>query len=92
MHQMLEQKALPPVWYFNMAGGKSLKIGKHYLSFFLSVQNILNLQFSTGGFEGSRKTTFTGLKEDLSRNKPLFGTKYWNAMGRTYFMMFTFQF
>jgi len=67
-------------------GGKSWRTKKNnYIGFTIGVQNILNQIFKTGGFEQSRNSNFTDLDEDRRRQFPLFGNKYWQGYGTTFY-------
>lgn len=82
---LLKQEEIVPFNLFNLAVGKSWKINKHYVSAFLSVSNLTNTQFKTGGFEQSRNANYNTLLEDQKRVNPLFGSKYWFGLGTNYF-------
>lgn len=82
---LLEQEAIPSYSILNMVGGKSWKFGSKYAGFFVSINNITNTVYKTGGFEQARNANYTTLLEDSSREKPLFGPKYWFGYGTTYF-------
>ncbi|UCE92755.1 MAG: TonB-dependent receptor [Flavobacteriaceae bacterium] len=81
----LIQEELEPYVNINIVGGKSWKIQKCYIGFFVSLNNILNSFYRTGGFEQSRASNYVQLKEELQRSKPLFGPKYWYSYGATFF-------
>ena len=54
--------------------------------FFATVNNVLNQEYITGGFEQGRVSNFRDLKEDVSRtNGRLFGPRYFFGNGTTYY-------
>jgi hypothetical protein len=83
--ESLRQEELEPYVNVNMVGGKSWKINKWYFGFFLSVNNLFNSFYRTGGFEQSRASNYTQMKKELERATPLFGSKYWFSQGTTFF-------
>lgn len=82
---LLRQEQLRDFNIVNLVGGKSWKINKTYLGFFLSVGNLLNATFKTGGYEQARNANYTTLLEDSTRESPLFAPKYWFGFGTTFF-------
>ena len=83
--ELLRQERLPDFNVVNLVGGKSWKIKKTYLGFFISIGNILDTVHKTGGYEQSRNANFETLLEDKSREFPLFAPKYWYGYGATFF-------
>ena len=83
--ELLSQERLPDFNVVNLVGGKSWKIKKTYLGFFISVGNVLNAVHKTGGYEQSRNANYEALLEDRSREFPLFAPKYWYGYGTTFF-------
>lgn len=82
----LRQKTLPNVILVNLVGGKSwLKKGR-YISVFLSVNNLLDTYYRTGGYEQGRKAFLEAFNEDQRSGTPSFDTKYWQGSGRTFFL------
>ncbi len=90
--KLLSQEQFPSYFTLNAIAGKSWRIGSHYTGFFISLQNILNASFITGGFEQGRNANFINLKEDTSRAMPLFSPKYWWGRGSTYFISTYYRF
>jgi hypothetical protein len=83
---LLKQFFLPSFYIVNLVGGKSwLKKGR-YVSLFLSVNNLFNTQFSSGGYQQSRKGYLQGYQDDQRSGQPSFDTKYWNGASRTFFL------
>jgi hypothetical protein len=86
VNKLLEQKPLDNFYLLNLTGGKSwLKKGK-YISFFISVNNVFDAVFRTGGYEQSRNGNFGQLQQDQLSGTPSFAPKYWYGYGRTYFL------
>ena len=69
-----------------MVVGKSWRVGSYFVGAFLSIQNLLNQIYKTGGFEQSRNANYNELLEDVQREKRRFGPKYWYGRGTTYFL------
>ena len=90
--KLLRQEKFDSYMVWNAVGGKSWKVGNKYISLFVSLNNILNTQFKTGGFEQGRNANYQTLKEDTSTPKRRFGPKYWFGRGTTYFMNLNFRF
>ncbi len=91
-NDLLRQEQFPAYFLLNATGGKSWLLGGHYFGFFISVQNLLNTHFKTGGYEQGRNANYRSLLEDSQRTRPLFGPKYWWGRGTTYFATFYFSF
>ncbi len=90
--KLLKQEQFDPYFLVNMVGGKSWKINDYYIGFFLNVGNVLNTAYKTGGFEQSRNANYNTLLEDKTRDKPLFGSKYWFGYGTSYYTSVYFRF
>ena len=84
--RLLAQEKFDDYSVVNLVGGKSFIINKHYISFFVTVNNLLNKTYKSGGFEQGRNANYRQLLEDKSLDKPVFGNKYWYGRGATYFM------
>ncbi|MDZ7612505.1 MAG: carboxypeptidase-like regulatory domain-containing protein [Flavobacteriaceae bacterium] len=84
--KMLEQEKIEPFFLVNVSMGKSWKFKDHYFGGFLSVANINNTIYKTGGYEQSRNANYNTLLEDKKRQMPLFGPKYWYGTGTNYFV------
>lgn len=83
--KLLTQEELPEYFLLNAVGGKSWRIKKNYLGFFVSLNNVLDKVYRTGGFEQARNANYRSLKEDRERDAPLFGNRYWFGNGATYY-------
>ena len=84
--RLLTQHPLNPVYLVNLNGGKSWKFGQLYLGVFLSISNLLDAEYKTGGYEQSRNGNFGQLYRDNLSGSPSFGPKFWFGYGRTFFL------
>ena len=85
----LKQEKFDPIQLVNLVGGKSWLVSRKSRStfgFFASVNNVFDVTYKTGGFEQSRKATFTEFQADNANGTPSFGPKYFYGYGRTYFV------
>ncbi|MDG1271564.1 MAG: hypothetical protein P8O04_03805 [Flavobacteriaceae bacterium] len=89
---LLEPEELPSHSTLNLIGSKSWKWGKQYFGFFISLQNVLNTHYKTGGFEQARNANYRTLVADQARTKPLFASKYWWGRGITFFTSIYYRF
>ncbi|RAV27600.1 TonB-dependent receptor [Sinomicrobium soli] len=83
---MLRQERLEPVYLLNLTGGKSWLIKGKYIGVFVSVNNVFDRVYPTGGYEQSRNGNFGQMEADRKSGNPSFGNKYWYGHGRTYFL------
>lgn len=83
---LLKQERLQPIYYLDLAGGKSWLVNAVYISVFASVNNLFDTVYQTGGFEQNRRANYAGLYEDSLSGSPSFGPRYWYSNGRTYFL------
>ena len=90
--KLLKQKPLADFYVLNLVGGKSWKRKSKYISAFISVNNVFDEVFRTGGYEQSRNGYFGQLQQDNLSESPSFGTKYWYGYGRTYFLNLAYSF
>ena len=85
--QLLQQEQLDDYFLVNVVGGKSWKIKDYYLGFFATINNVLNQEYKTGGFEDSRRSSYAQQLEEQGReNGPLFGNRYFFGYGTTYYL------
>jgi len=84
--KLLQQEQFNGYFTVNLVGGKTWKINKYYIGFFASINNVLNTQYKTGGFEQGRNANYRELRDDQALEKPVFGNKYWYGRGTTYFL------
>lgn len=90
--QLLAQEKFDNYVLVNAVGGKSWRIDNYYIGFFASINNILNTEYKTGGFEQSRNANYRTLSEDKSLDTPVFGPKYWFGTGTSYYLNLYFRF
>ena len=90
--EILKQERFDDYMVFNAIGGKSWKIGNKYISLFVSLNNILNQKYKSGGFEQGRSANYQSLSEDAANPKRVFGPKYWYGRGPTYFLNLNYRF
>lgn len=84
---LLRQEQFPSYFLVNLTGGKSWRVGDYFIGFFATVNNLLNQEYRTGGFEQSRRVGFRDqLQEQNNPNGPVFGNRYFFGLGTTYFV------
>lgn len=84
---LLTQEQFPSYFLVNLTGGKSWRVGDYFVGFFATVNNLLNQEFRTGGFEQSRRVGFRDqIQEQSNPNGPVFGNRYFFGLGTTYFV------
>lgn len=84
--ELLKQEKFDPIQLLNITGGKSWRVSGKTIGFFASVNNILDFNYKTGGFEQARNSNFKELNQDVSSGTPSFAPKYFYGNGRTYFV------
>ncbi|MEY8020607.1 carboxypeptidase-like regulatory domain-containing protein [Muriicola sp. SD30] len=92
LRHLLAQETLPPIYLLNLIGGKSWLYKGKYISTFLSVNNIFNVTYKSGGFEQSRNGNYQQMLRDNMSGTPSFGSKYWYGFGRTFFLNLAISF
>lgn len=92
VRRVLKQEKFDSFTLLNLTGGKSWKIQRNTVGFFVTVNNLFDSIYKTGGFEQSRKATYTSSQEDQVNGTPSFGPKYFYGYGRTYFVNFYINF
>ena len=84
---LLQQEELGDYFLVNIIGGKSWKIKDYYVGFFATINNVLDQDYRTGGFEQGRKSNFRDLREDQNlENGRIFGNRYFFGYGTTYYL------
>ncbi|MGB5941844.1 MAG: carboxypeptidase-like regulatory domain-containing protein [Leeuwenhoekiella sp.] len=83
--ELLRQEKLDSYSLVNIVGGKSWRIKDYYLGLFATINNVLDQEYRSGGFEDSRIADYEGLLEEHSRQTPLFGNRYFFGYGSTYY-------
>ena len=85
--QLLQQEKFDPYMLVNIIGGKSWRVGDYFLGFFATINNVLNQEYKTGGFEQSRRVDYRSqLAEQTNANGPVFGNRYFFGNGTTYYL------
>jgi len=85
--ELLRQEKLDDYFLVNLTGGKSWKIKDYYVGIFASINNVLDQEFITGGFEDSRRANYRQQVEEQNReNGPLFGNRYFFGTGSNYYV------
>jgi hypothetical protein len=90
--ELLQQERFDDYMVVNLIGGKSWKIGDKFISVFATVNNLLNQEYRSGGFEQGRNANFRQLRDDKALETPVFGNKYWYGRGTTYFLNVNLRF
>ena len=84
--ELLQQEKFNNYKVVNLVGGKSWKLDGNYISVFVTINNLLNTAYKSGGFEQGRNANYNELRIDKALEKPVFGNKYWYGRGTTYFL------
>lgn len=90
---LLKQQEFNDYFLVNIIGGKSWRVNDYFLGFFATINNVLDQEYITGGFEQSRNATFRNVRDDQAReNGPVFGPRYFFGNGATYYINFYVRF
>ncbi|AUC74446.1 carboxypeptidase regulatory-like domain-containing protein [Olleya sp. Bg11-27] len=85
--QLLHQEQFDSYMLVNIIGGKSWRMGDYFAGFFATINNVLNQEYKTGGFEQSRRVDYRSqLVEQTNANGPVFGNRYFFGNGTTYYL------
>ena len=87
--ELLKQEKFDDFFLLNLTGGKSWLLSKknrNTIGLFASVNNVLDIDYKTGGFEQTRKGNFREVNQDVTSGTPSFAPKYFYGYGRTYFL------
>ncbi len=85
--ELLRQERFDDYFLVNVIGGKSWRIKRYFVGFFATINNLLDQEYVTGGFEQGRLTNFRDIHEDKSRAYgPVFGPRYFFGSGTTYYV------
>ena len=85
----MKQERFDPIRLVNLVGGKSWRISaknRNTVGFFASINNVLDVEYITGGFEQARNANFKEISQALQGHARSFGPKYFYGYGRTYFV------
>ena len=85
-NDLLRQQQLDDYFLVNVTGGKSWRVGGNYIGFFATINNVLDQEYVTGGFEQSRRVNYRSSLEEGQRNNPLFGNRFFFGNGTTYYV------
>jgi hypothetical protein len=83
---LLQQEKFNNYKVVNLVAGKSWKVNGKYIGVFATVNNLLNTEYKSGGFEQGRNANYNELRTDKLLERPVFGNKYWYGRGTTYFL------
>ncbi|MBL0684730.1 TonB-dependent receptor [Aquimarina mytili] len=83
---LLKQEKFDDYFIVNLIGGKSWRVGRYYVGFFASVNNLFNQEYKTGGFEQTRNANYRKALEESQRQTPIFGPKYFYGLGTSYYI------
>jgi len=84
---LLQQEEFPDYFLVNIIAGKSWRIKRYFVGFFASINNVLDTEYRTGGFEDSRRVSYRQRLEEENREYgPLFGNRYFFGNGTTYYL------
>lgn len=85
--ELLAQEQFDSYVLVNIVGGKSWRIRKYYVGFFATINNALDQNYVTGGFEQGRNTNYRRIRDDATRaNGPVFGNRYFFGRGTSYYL------
>ncbi len=84
--ELLKQEKFDDFYLVNLTGGKSWKIKNTTFGLFATINNVLDVDYRTGGFEQTRNANFREVNQDVSSGTPSFAPKYFYGYGRTYFV------
>ncbi|TRO67250.1 carboxypeptidase-like regulatory domain-containing protein [Christiangramia sabulilitoris] len=90
--ELLQQEQFDDYFLVNMVGGKSWRLRDKYLGFFVSINNLLDREYKSGGFEQARNANYRTLKQDRDREIMVFGNKYWLGYGTSFFANVSLRF
>lgn len=82
---LLRQEQMDDYFLINLVGGKSWKVRSYYIGFFGVINNVLDQNYKTGGFEDSRRASYRQQVEENKRDTPIFGNRYFFGKGITYY-------
>lgn len=83
--ELLQQEQFDDYFLLNIIGGKSWRVGNKYIGFFATINNILDTEYKTGGFEQSRNSNFNSVLEDQSNGSEVFAPRFFFGNGTTYY-------
>lgn len=84
--ELLQQEQFEDYMLVNIIGGKSWRIDNKYIGFFATINNVLNREYRTGGFEQSRNSNFRSVRDDKNNPIEVFAPRYFFGNGTTYYL------
>ena len=84
--ELLKQEKFNDFTLLNLTGGKSWRVKGNTVGVFVTVNNVLDVSYKTGGFEQARNASFRQLNNDFVSGTPPFAPRYFYGFGRTYFV------
>lgn len=86
-----DQEQLKGLFYINLLLSKSWRMAKGYLQLFASISNVSNTIQPIAGFASSRLIDAQSYAQNQV-NQPVFASRYWQSVGRTYFINLSYSF
>ncbi len=86
VRHLLRQEQLPSIFLLNATAGKSWRIKGNFLNVFVSVNNLLNTQYKSNGFEQARKGDYKAMIKEHKSGYPTFGNKYFTGYGTSFYL------
>jgi hypothetical protein len=83
---LLQQEQFDDYMLINVIGGKSWRVDNKYVGFFATINNALNQEYKTGGFEQSRNSNYRTLRDDQNNPIEVFAPRYFFGNGTTYYL------
>lgn len=83
---LLRQEEFDDYMLVNVTGGKSWRVDDYFIGFFATINNVLDQEYVTGGFEDSRRSNYRSQLEEQQRDTPVFGNRYFFGNGTTYYV------
>lgn len=84
--QLLRQKQFNDYTLVNIVGGKSWRVDDKFVGFFATINNVLNTEFLTGGFEQARNSNFRAIRDDKNNPIEVFAPRFFFGNGATYYL------
>ena len=86
IQRALRQQPLESVYLLNLTAGKSWRRDSHYISLFVSVSNLLDTFFLSGGYQLSRNGNYRQWYQDQLSGRPSVGPQFWPGFCRAFFV------
>lgn len=84
--QLLRQEQFDNYTLINIIGGKSWRIDNKFIGFFATINNVLDTEYITGGFEQSRNSNFRSVRDDRANPREVFAPRFFFGNGATYYL------